>query len=66
MWQRFRINPRREAIAMQLLPGDGIARRVMVRKGYLHEECEQRLELLFFDNHEFIGRDPSGIQYACQ
>lgn len=82
MWKRFGFEPYQEAVAARLLPGDGIARRVIVRAcdeidlrarprkkvpaEKPAEECEQRLELLTMDGGGFTARDPSNVLHACR
>lgn len=67
MWTKFGIDPYNQAVAAQLLPGDGIARRVFVfEPPGPARELEQRLELLALDTRGFSGRDPSGMKHACR
>jgi len=82
MWKRFGFEPYKEACAARLLPGDGIARRVMVQvfddldgraapnkimpPAKDPEEREQRLELLTMDSGGFTARDPSNTLHACR
>ena len=68
MWKEFGLYPQQEVEEAQLLPGDGISRKVFTFDPATHTTCEahQRLELLSMNRSGFTGRSIEGKIFACR
>ncbi len=66
-WIKLSSNPYQEVAKAQLVPGDGIAKRVTVfcQGKALPQARMKKLILIRFDEDRFVGRDIFGQLHVC-